>query len=214
MVAAEGLVLIVLGIADAFTLDRSRLVLGLTTAAFFVAYGVGLGFVARGLSRASTWSRGPTVFAQLIQLLVAYNNLADYNSNYEFVRHTLSMDTTFPDNALKGRAITSPALWALAYWSIILAEAATGLVLALGAFRLMLALRAPAGMFAAAKPYVVIGVGLGFLVWFTGFMVVGGEWFLMWQSKTWNGQQAAFRFYVTLLAVGIFVSLRDGEPDT
>jgi len=150
----------------------------------------------------------------LFALLVAYNNLADYDSNYEFVRHTLSMDTTFPDNALKGRAITSPTLWALAYWSIILAEAATGLVLAFGAFRLMLALRAPAAVFAAAKPYVVIGVGLGFLVWFTGFMVVGGEWFLMWQSKTWNGQQAAFRFYMTLLAVGIFVSLRDGEPDT
>src|SRR5216683_3997934 len=83
----------------------------------------------------------------LFALLVAYNNLADYNSNYEFVRHTLSMDTTFPDNALKGRAITSPALWALAYWSIILAEAATGLVLAFGAFRLMLALRAPAAVF-------------------------------------------------------------------
>jgi hypothetical protein len=73
VVAAEGLVLIVLGIAEAFTLDRSRLVLGLTTAAFFVAYGAGLGLVARGLFRASTWSRGPTVFAQLIQLLVAYS---------------------------------------------------------------------------------------------------------------------------------------------
>ena len=47
----------------------------------------------------------------LFALLVAYNNLADYKSNYEFVRHTLSMDTTFPDNALKGRAITSPPYW-------------------------------------------------------------------------------------------------------
>ena len=70
----------------------------------------------------------------LFALLVAYNNLADYNSNYEFVRHTLSMDTTFPDNALKGRAITSPALWALAYWSIILAEAATAWCWPLGRF--------------------------------------------------------------------------------
>lgn len=146
-------------------------------------------------------------------LLVAYNNLADYNSNYEFVRHTLSMDTTFPDNALKGRAITSPILWALAYWGIILAEGATGLMLAYAVLRLTLALRAPAAEFAAAKPYVVIGVGLGFLLWFTGFMVVGGEWFLMWQSRTWNGLEAAFRFYMTLMAVGIFVSLRDGELD-
>src|SRR5260370_34396806 len=103
----------------------------------------------------------PALFA----LLVAYNSLADYNSNYEFVRHTLSMDTTFPDNALKGRAITSPALWALAYWSIILAEAATGLVLAFGAFRLMLALRAREAVVAAARPYVGLGVGLCFLVW-------------------------------------------------
>ena len=65
--------LIVLGIAEAFTIKNDRLVLGLTTAAFFVVYGAGLGLVARGLARASTWSRGPTVFAQLIQLLVAYS---------------------------------------------------------------------------------------------------------------------------------------------
>jgi predicted small integral membrane protein len=41
------------------------------------------------------------------------------------------MNTTFADNALKGRAITWPALSALAYWSVILAEAATGLMLAI-----------------------------------------------------------------------------------
>ncbi len=147
----------------------------------------------------------------LFALLVAYNNLADYNSNYEFVRHTLSMDTTFPGNALMGRAITSPTLWTLGYWGIIAVELVTGLVLAYAALRLFLALRAPAAVFAAAKSYVVVGVGLGFLLWFTGFMVVGGEWFLMWQSKTWNGQEAAFRFYMTLMAVGIFVGLNDGD---
>ena len=65
--------LIVLGIAEAFTIHSNRLVLGVTTTLFFVAYGAGLGLVARGLSRASTWSRGPAVFTQLIQLLVAYS---------------------------------------------------------------------------------------------------------------------------------------------
>ena len=30
---------------------------------------------------------------------------------------------------------------------------------------------------------------------------IGGEWFNMWQSQTWNGQQAAFCFYATLLGV-------------
>jgi hypothetical protein len=42
----------------------------------------------------------------LFALLVAYHNVADYGSNYEFVRHTLSMDTTFPDTAVSGQEAT------------------------------------------------------------------------------------------------------------
>ena len=52
---------------------------------------------------------------------------------------------------------------------------------------------------------------LAFLVWFFGFMVVAGEWFAMWQSQTWNGQEAAFRFYMAVLGVLIFVNQPDGE---
>lgn len=55
---------------------------------------------------------------------------------------------------------------------------------------------------------------LGFALWFIGFMAIGGEWFTMWQSAIWNGQTAAFQFYVTILGVGIYVFLdTDGEPD-
>jgi len=147
----------------------------------------------------------------LFALLVAFDNLADYGSNYEFVRHTLSMDTTFPGNALIGRAITQPALWSIGYWLIILTEAAVGLTLAFAAVQLAVNARAGASRFNAVKKFAVVGAGLGFLLWFTGFMVVGGEWFAMWQSKTWNGQEPAFRFYMTLLAVIIFVSQPDGE---
>ncbi|MGE0222605.1 MAG: DUF2165 family protein [Acetobacteraceae bacterium] len=147
----------------------------------------------------------------LFALLVTYNNLVDYGSNYTFVRHTLSMDTTFPDNALRERAITAPALWTAAYWLIISAEGLTGVVLAVAAWRMLRALRDPAAQFNAAKQWVSAGVGIGFLLWFTGFMVVGGEWFAMWQSPTWNGQAAAFRFYMTMLAVLIFVNQPDSD---
>ncbi len=149
----------------------------------------------------------------LFALLVALDNVVDYSSNYEFVRHVLSMDTTFPDNALKGRAITSPALWSIGYWLIILAEAATGLLLAMATLRLATTLGGSAKEFNAAKRYAILGAGLGFLLWFSGFMTVGGEWFAMWQSKTWNGQEPAFRFYITLLVVIIFVNQPDGELD-
>ena len=40
-------------------------------------------------------------------LLVAFDNLTDYGTNYLFVQHVLSMDTTFPGNALMYRSITA-----------------------------------------------------------------------------------------------------------
>ena len=147
-------------------------------------------------------------------LVVACDNLADYDSNYEFVRHVLSMDTTFPGNALLYRRVTSPVLWQAAYALIILGEGLTGAVLAMATVIFCRHLRSDADRFARGSRFVFIGAGLGFLVWFFGFMVVGGEWFQMWQSPTWNGQQAAFRFYMTILAVLIFVNQKDGDLPT
>ena len=51
--------------------------------------------------------------------LVALNNTADYDSNYNFVSHVLKMDTTFPGNAAMWRAIDSPILHHIAYIIII-----------------------------------------------------------------------------------------------
>jgi predicted small integral membrane protein len=140
----------------------------------------------------------------LYPLLVAFGNITDYGSNYVFVQHVLSMDTTLP-NKLLYRAITSPALQSLGYALIIAGEAATGLVLAYGAMRLWRSRGGTVVEFAAAKLWVALGGFLGFLVWFVGFLVIGGEWFAMWQSPTWNGQEAAFRFVASILLVVLFV---------
>lgn len=64
-------------------------------------------------------------------------------------------------------------------------------------------LRSPAASFNRAKGLAAVAASLGFLVWFFGFMVIGGEWFQMWQSSQWNGQQPAFRFYLTILERGM-----------
>ncbi len=147
----------------------------------------------------------------LFAFVVAFDNIVDYGSNYAFVRHVLSMDTTFSANALLGRAIAAPWAWTAAYWLIIGIEGLTCAAFAVAAVALARALRADAAGFARAKRFVFIGAGLGFLLWFTGFMVVGGEYFAMWQSKLWNGQESAFRFYLTLLVVVIFVNQPDPE---
>jgi predicted small integral membrane protein len=144
-------------------------------------------------------------------LMVAYDNVFDYNSNYQFVRHVLSMDTIFPDSVLRSRAIDSETMWRAAYALIIATEASTGLLLALGAAVLLGRSRAPDAAFNHAKLWAVAGLTLGFCLWFFGFVVVGGEYFAMWQSKMWNGQEAAFRIATTMLAGLVFVSLPDGD---
>ena len=149
---------------------------------------------------------GPLV---LFAGLVAFDNLPDYETNYVFVRHVLSMDTTLPGNTLMNRSITSPSSWEAAYALIIAGEGATALGFAGGAALLLRHLRSPAASFNRAKRLTAVAAGLGFLVWFFGFMVIGGEWFQMWQSPQWNGQQPAFRFYLTILAVLIFVMQKD-----
>ena len=113
--------------------------------------------------------------------LVTFDDLADYNSNFEFVRHVLSMDTIFPDSALTYRRVTSPALWEAAYAVIILGEGLTAAALAGATVVLLRHLRSP-DRFNQGKRLVGFGVGMGFLMWFFGFMVIGGEWFAMWQS--------------------------------
>src|SRR5215211_3016118 len=60
----------------------------------------------------------------LFASLVAFGNLTDYNTNFVFVQHVLSMDTVFPFSTITYRAITSPALHHAAYALIIGAEIA------------------------------------------------------------------------------------------
>ena len=143
--------------------------------------------------------------------IVAYNNVVDYGSNYQFVRHVLSMDTTFPGNALMHRAITNESIWRAAYALIMAIEGLTAFLLALGAVMLLGRLRAPAEVFNRSKVWAVAGLTVGFALWFFGFMVIAGEYFAMWQSKEWNGQEAAFRITTEILAVLIFVSLPDRD---
>ena len=152
-----------------------------------------------------------TLALALFAFMVTLNNVTDYGSNYAFVQHVLSMDTTFPGNKAMYRAITTPLLWHVAYGLIILGEGLTSVLLAMGGIAMWRARRNSAREFARAKKWMVAGATAGFLVWFFGFMVVGGEWFLMWQSDTWNGQDAAFKAYMAILGVLIFTNQPDPE---
>lgn len=144
-------------------------------------------------------------------LMVGVDNIIDYDTNFAFVQHVMSMDTTFPNSALRWRAITSPTLHHVGYGLIIALELVTGILCFWGALRLWFSRHGAAACFNASKNFAVAGLICGFALWFLGFMVIGAEWFQMWQSQTWNGQQAAFRFVACIGIILIFVNQRDDE---
>ena len=149
--------------------------------------------------------------ASLYAALVFVNNVLDYGTNHAFVRHTLTMDTTFPGNQLTWRALESPTLHHLFYAAIIAAEGLTAWLCLVGAARLWRA-RADGDAFRHAKGFAVAGLTVGVVLWFGGFIVVGGEWFLMWQSETWNGLDTAFR--TSALMALILIYLTAASDDT
>lgn len=142
--------------------------------------------------------------------LVALNNLIDYNSNFTLVTRVLTMDTTFPDNKVLWRAIQSPVIHHIVYGFIIATEIIIAALCWLGSFRLCRHIKNPAS-FNDTKKLAIVGLTLGFLLWFTGFMTIGGEWFLMWQSEAANAQQAAFRLVVIIGITLIYLIHADVE---
>ncbi len=143
--------------------------------------------------------------------LVVFNNITDFNSNYQFVRHVLMMDSTFPGNKGMWRAISAPWLHIAFYVSIICWETLNAVLCWWGAVALFRALRAPMAEFQRAKRVGIAALTAGMLLWFVAFLSVGAEWFLMWQSKIWNGQEAAFRMFACEGVVLLILMMVEAE---
>lgn len=147
----------------------------------------------------------------LYYTLVVLNNLTDYDSNYQFARHVLMMDSTFPGNHLMWRALHSPAVHTAFYAAIIAWESVTMVLLWMGVAHMGRLLRGSAGEFHAAKKWAIAALTLSAMMWLVAFLSVGEGWFAMWQSKTWNGQDAAFRMFCVAGIVLLLVAQRDEE---
>ncbi|MFJ3807461.1 DUF2165 domain-containing protein [Streptomyces sp. NPDC090073] len=135
--------------------------------------------------------------------LVALGNITDFGTNQQFVRHVLAMDTTFKDDDLMWRAVTSTALQDTAYVLIIVWETVAALVLVGGTW--FWARR----NHDRARRLSTYGLLMLVLLFGAGFIAVGGEWFAMWQSKTWNGLDAATRVFL-LSGVALIVNQLPG----
>jgi predicted small integral membrane protein len=147
----------------------------------------------------------------LFYTIVVFNNLTDYGSNYEFVRHVLMMDSTNPQNHSMWRSLNSP-VWHILFYLVILAwEILTMVLCWWGGFRMFRALDGGAASARGASAMAIAGLTVGLLMWLVAFLTMGGEWFLMWQSKMWNGQETAFRMFTVLGIVLLLVAQPDSD---
>jgi len=144
-------------------------------------------------------------------LVIVFSNVTDYDSNYQFVRHVLMMDTTFPGNHGMWRAINSPAVHTAFYLSIIGWEGLSTVLCFAGGLKLASALRDTAAAFNTAKRLAIIALTVSLLQWLLAFLIVGGEWFLIWQSKNWNGQDAALRMFIVIGIALLLLAQPDAE---
>ena len=159
-------------------------------------------------------SKAALVFAiALFYTILVLNNITDYGSNHQFVRHVLMMDSTFPGNHGMWRAINSPLVHTVFYVGIIAWESVTMLLCWRAGVRMLKSYRADREEFAAALNVAVIALTTSLLMWLVAFLDVGGEWFLMWQSQRWNGQEAAFRMFTIVGVVFLVVVQREPTPD-
>ncbi|MFC8141614.1 DUF2165 domain-containing protein [Streptomyces paradoxus] len=150
-----------------------------------------------------------TATIALYMALVAFGNITDFGTNQQFVRHVLAMDTTFKDEDLMWRAITSRGLQDAAYVGIIVWETVAALVLIYGSW--LWARRDDL----RARRMSTYGLLMVMLLFGAGFIAIGGEWFSMWQSEDWNGLDAATRIFLfsgVVLIVNQLSAPRDRTP--
>ncbi len=73
LVAIQGALLTAYAVLELLNLSSSRLLMGVTTAVFFFAYGAGLMWCARAVLLRRAWARSPMVFAQVLWLGIAWS---------------------------------------------------------------------------------------------------------------------------------------------
>lgn len=129
----------------------------------------------------------------VVMSIVVLNNLQDKHNGLTYTAHTLNM-TYVPDGPLKYRSINDRRYVIGAYTIVVIWEALIALMAAVGA--LLMCMKRSAGLSLAKLAHM-----LGALLFFGAFRGIAGQWFMMWQSGSFNGLPDAHRMLQWMLAV-------------
>ena len=142
-------------------------------------------------------------------LVVAFDNITNPTnpnaSNWPFVQGVLSGDGVPADSGFEWRFIDATWVQAASYIGIMAMEAITGILLLIAGVLGLCGSRNH-GSWAAAQRWTYVGGLAGLAVFFFGFMVIGGNWFIMYLNSTWSGLEPAFQNSVATLSMLILVT--------
>jgi predicted small integral membrane protein len=106
------------------------------------------------------------------------------------------MDSASRGDSMLWRSIKNENVHHVVYDAIILLELASGVLIIIGLIKCGKYVHANALDFNLNKGMAAWGLTLSIIIWLFCFLTVGGEWFLMWQSPTWDSQGAALRMFL------------------
>ncbi|MGB0371969.1 MAG: DUF2165 family protein [Opitutales bacterium] len=130
--------------------------------------------------------------AAIFYFITVFNNIVDYSANLRFIQNVAGMTDTFNDTLLWRRMESDFMHWLL-YVVIIGWELLAGVLCVYAGYLCWKYRNEGAALFKRARTAGMIAHLFGLMLWYFAFIIVGGQWFLMWQSENWNGQDAAFR---------------------
>lgn len=150
------------------------------------------------------------LFVGLLALFFAAANIANWASGLETVGYVLGMGGhDYYSNPIF-LPITNAFLIAAAFLIIIAGESVVGALSLKGAWDLWRKRKVGADEFDSAKTFAILGCGMAMVVWFGGFMVLGGGLFQMWQSEIGAGSfRDAFTVAVTSGIIMLFLNTPD-----
>lgn len=151
------------------------------------------------------------VFVGLQGWFYVAGNLANWTSGMGAVAYVLGMEGHEVYGTHIFPPVTSSALVTIAFLFIIAAEFLVGALSLKGAWDLWTARDQAADEFNAAKKFAILGAGTALVVWFGGFVVIGGALFQMWQTQVGLG---SFNGAFIYGAISGFVLLFVNAPDS
>ena len=126
-------------------------------------------------------------FVALQALFYVAGNLANWDSAVSTVGYVLSQQEHlyYPNHIFP--ALTSKALVVAALLIIVTAELSVGTLALKGCWYMWRARKDDAAAFDRAKQFGLMGCLMAMVVWFGGFIVIGGALFQMWQTQVGDG---------------------------